>query len=151
VTATIRHLTAADRAAWLTMLVTLFPDEPLTELDAHVTTVLGTDDWVAFAALAPDGDLIGLIEIFERNYAEGCWTSPVPFVEALWVAAGSRRQGIARALVDAAIAWGQSRGRSEIGSDTQLWNAASQAVHRALGFSEADRVVAYRMDIGSRQ
>ena len=40
--------------------------------------------------------------------------------------------------------WGRSRGCRELGSDTALQNAASAAAHRALGFEEVGRLVAFR-------
>ena len=149
-TLTIRRLTAADRAAWAAMRIALYtaaePDADPTELAAEIDDMLAGGDWAAFGAEA-DGRLVGFIELFERNYAEGCATSPVPYVEGLWVAEDHRRQGIARALVAAGIAWGRARGRKEIASDVQLPNLVSQAVHHHLGFEEAERLVAYRMDI----
>ena len=36
------------------------------------------------------------------DYVNGCTTSPVGFLEGLYVAAAARRQGVARALCDAA-------------------------------------------------
>jgi aminoglycoside 6'-N-acetyltransferase I len=123
------------------------PETDPGELDAEIGMILAGEEWAAFAAADPAGALIGFVEVFERNYAEGCVTSPVPFIEGLWVTPAWRRQGLARQLVAAAVAWGRSRGRSEIASDVQLWNVGSQAMHEALGFGEAERTVAYRMDI----
>jgi aminoglycoside 6'-N-acetyltransferase I len=49
------------------------------------------------------------------------------------------------------VAWGRSRGRTEIASDVQLPNLVSQAVHTRLGFDETERIVTYRMDIPLRE
>ncbi len=56
----------------------------------------------------------------------------------------ARFQGVGRRLVEAAENWARIRGFREIGSDTQLSNAASQEAHAKLGFEEAERIVAYR-------
>jgi hypothetical protein len=91
----IRRLTAADRAAWCAMRVALYreadPDTDTADLEAEIDQMLGRDDWAAFAAQARDGTLTGLIELFERNYAQGCASSPVCSIEGLWVAEGWRR------------------------------------------------------------
>jgi aminoglycoside 6'-N-acetyltransferase I len=148
---TVRPLSAADRAAWLAMRTALYVDEvggDAEDLAGEIDVMLADPAWAAFAAEARGGALVGLIEVFERNYAEGCRTAPVAYVEGLWVAAAWRRRGIARRLLAAATAWARGRGRSELASDTQLGNTASQAVHRALGFAETERLVTYRMDIG---
>ena len=147
---TVRRLTAADRNGWAAMRTTLYteaePGADPAELAAEIDEMLARDDWAAFGADS-DGRLVGFIELFERNYAEGCATSPVPYVEGLWVAEDHRRRGISRRLVDAGMAWGRSRGRSELASDVQLPNLVSQSVHRRLGFEETERLVTYRLDI----
>jgi aminoglycoside 6'-N-acetyltransferase I len=146
----IRPLNAGDRKAWLAMRTTLYVedagDEPIG-LHEDIDRMLADPAWGVFAAEAPDGELVGFVELNERNYAEGCLTSPVPYIEGIWVAPAWRRRGVARQLLLAGMAWGQSRGRTEIASDVQLANLISQAVHTRLGFAETERLVTYRMDI----
>jgi aminoglycoside 6'-N-acetyltransferase I len=151
---TIRRLTAADRAPWLNMRTTLYVDEAGDEpigLSEDIDMMLANEAWAAFGAEAPNGQLVGFIELNERNVAEGCSTSPVTYVEGLWVAPGLRRRGVARRLLAAGMDWGRSRGRSEMASDVQLPNLASQAMHEALGFEETERLVTYRLDLRRRR
>ncbi len=146
----VRPLTAADRKAWLAMRYALYVEEAGDAdegLDEDIDRMLADPAWGVFAAEAGGGGLVGFIELNERNYAEGCRTSPVPYVEGIWVAPAWRRRGLARDLVAAGMAWGRSRGRSEIASDVQLANLVSQAVHGRLGFEETERLVTYRRDI----
>jgi hypothetical protein len=35
-----------------------------------------------------------------------------------------------------------------VGSDTELWNEVSQLAHRALGYSEATRLVCFSKKLG---
>jgi aminoglycoside 6'-N-acetyltransferase I len=145
---TVRPLTAADRTGWLAMRAALYgeptPGVRAAEFSAEIDMMLARDGWAAFAAEAPNGTLVGLIELFERNSAQGCTTSPVAYVEGLWVAEGWRRAGLARRLVDAGIAWARAHGRTEMASDVRLTNLLSQAVHERLGFEETERLVTYR-------
>lgn len=57
---------------------------------------------------------------------------------------------LARALVAEVEQWAREQGCSELASDAALWNAAAQAVHRALGFEETERVVYFRRTIRVR-
>lgn len=77
----------------------------------------------------------------------GTSSSPVAFLEGLYVRPEARNRGIARGLVEAVSEWALSRGCSELASDTQLENLASQAVHERLGFVETERTVFFRKSL----
>lgn len=72
------------------------------------------------------------------------WPDATDFVEGLYVVAGSRRQGVARALVESVVKWALQEGLSELASDSLLDNSAAHAAHQALGFAETERVVYFR-------
>jgi aminoglycoside 6'-N-acetyltransferase I len=98
-----------------------------------------------FVAVAQDGQALGFAEAAVRSdHVNGTTSSPVAFLEGLYVEPAARRQGIARALVGAVAAWGRDRGCRELASDTDLENLVSQAVHARLGFVETERVVYFR-------
>ena len=78
-----------------------------------------------------------------RDYVEGTETSPVGYLEGIYVREGVRWQGIARSLLSACESWAKARGCTEFASDCALYNADSQRFHRAVGFEEANRIVAY--------
>ncbi|HWN46542.1 MAG TPA: aminoglycoside 6'-N-acetyltransferase, partial [Steroidobacteraceae bacterium] len=85
---------------------------------------------------------IGFIEgSIRSDYVNGTETSPVGFVEGVYVAPPMRRQGVARRLYDAIGDWAKARGCRELASDALLDNESSQRAHRALGFQETERVV----------
>jgi len=144
---TIARLGLADRDAWATMRLALWPDQPLQELTDEIAPMVATRDFAAFGARAPDGRWLGMVEIGARSVAEGCLTTPVGYIEALWVDASVRRQGVARRLVEAATAWSREQGYCELASDTNLDNGLSQEVHRKLGFTETERLVTFRKDL----
>ena len=116
---------------------------------AHDATVLlsGTQPYEVFVALRETVGLCGYIEVGERPYAEGCESSPVPYVESWWVDEDARRRGAGRALMAAAEAWARERGHVEIASDTLLENETSQKTHRAIGFHEVERLVVFRKEL----
>ena len=96
-----------------------------------------------FAAFVAAAD--GLAEAAIRtDYVNGATSSPVAFVEGLYVRPAARRRGLAKALVKAVEHWARERGCSELASDAPLDNLRSHAMHRGLGFEETERVVFFR-------
>ncbi len=81
-------------------------------------------------------EIVGFIELAVRNYAEGCTTDRVLYMEGLFVKAIARRRGVGRALLDAAEAWGQALGCREFASDTMLDDQDGVTAHEQLGFEE---------------
>lgn len=115
----------------------LWPEEPLELHEREIALYFGADRrhlQHALVAKRGDGGLCGFVELNERGYVDGCDTSPVPYIEGLYVDTDHRRRGIARALIAAAEAWARARGRSELASDCVADNDASLAFHRAAGF-----------------
>jgi aminoglycoside 6'-N-acetyltransferase I len=136
---------AVHDAAWRALRVELWPEAAAdgSDLDAWLAT--HGDRYEGFIAFDDDGTAIGFAEASLRSdYVNGCDTSPVLFLEGLYVRPARRRRGVARALCEAVAQWGRARGCCEFASDTLLDNALSQAVHRALGFAEVERVVYFR-------
>jgi aminoglycoside 6'-N-acetyltransferase I len=84
------------------------------------------------------------VELSIRSHAEGCETDRVAFVEGWYVDNDHRGRGVGAALMRAAEEWGRASRCTELGSDTQLWNEPSIAAHKALGFEEVERLVAFR-------
>lgn len=124
----------------------LWPLEDGAEIARETPELLARDDYAIFAAFVR-GRPIGMLEVGQRDVGEGCTTSPVGYIEALWVEPDFRRQGAATALVRAAMNWARTRGFRELGSDAELENTISHAMHEALGFVETERLVTYRMSL----
>jgi aminoglycoside 6'-N-acetyltransferase I len=106
--------------------------------------------YAQFVAYAEsDVAAVGFIEASVRtDYVNGTQSSPVAFLEGLYVVPEARRKGVARALVAAVERWGCDVGCSEFASDASIENQLSHTVHRALGFQETERVVFFRKRLG---
>ena len=146
----IETLTAIDDD-WLAMRLALWPEaEPGQHLDEMASFIADADRYVQFIARDAQGRGIGFAEASIRgDYVNGTGSSPVGYLEGLYVRPHARRQGAAKALVQAVADWAAAHGCRELASDTDLDNLVSQAVHERLGFAETERAVFFSRRIGA--
>jgi len=136
--------TAADKEAWHKLRCELWSDEHVSFEDLE-PMLSHPDRYGSFIARDETGSIVGFAEASVRHdYVNGCETSPVAFLEGIYVVPGRRRRGFARAMVIAIAAWGRAKGCTEFASDALLDNIDSHRMHRALGFAETERVVYFR-------
>ncbi len=90
----------------------------------------------------------GFISLSLRNdYVEGTDSSPVAYVEGIYVEAAYQKKGIARTLIEFAKAWAKNNGCQELASDAELTNTESIAFHKKIGFEEKKRIVCFAMKV----
>jgi aminoglycoside 6'-N-acetyltransferase I len=146
---TIRPAEGADSEAWERMRRALWPhgaEDHAPEIAAYFR--LRPEDEACLVAEAPEGELVGFVEVRLRPWAEGCRTSPVGYLEGVYVRSRVRREGVGRRLVAAAERWARARECVEMASDHPVGDDAGGAFHAALGYAEADRIVCLRKDLG---
>jgi len=95
-----------------------------------------------------DGEPVGFAEMALRNLVDGCSSSPVAYLEAIYVAADYRGRGIARELMGYVERWASEKGCSELATDTGIDDDKAQRFHRRSGFEETDRIVQFRKALG---
>ncbi len=138
-------------AAWRRMRQLLWP-EMTEEENLQETGAMIAEKSRFFVRIVSSGEgqPAGFVEATLRtDYVNGCATSPVVFLEGIYVEQSARRRGAARSLVDAVEAWGREQGCREFASDALLENSESHSMHRALGFEETERVVYFRKDLAN--
>ncbi|GBQ26906.1 N-acetyltransferase GCN5 [Gluconacetobacter sacchari DSM 12717] len=143
----IRPATDADSLAYLALRQALWPDETRDRHMVHIQQSLraAQDGIVTLLAFSEARKCVGFAEAaLRQDYVNGCTTSPVAFLEGIYVDPAHRKQGIARHLIDRVFAWARQQGCTEIASDAALDNTGSHAMHTALGFQETERVVFFR-------
>jgi len=139
----LEEITEENLSALTGMLLKLWPGSDWHEEYEHCRRIRNAPDKGIFVAKLGDA-WVGFIQLSLRtDYVEGTSTTPVAYIEGLYVEPAFRKQHIAQSLVKKAEAWGQSKNCTEIASDTEIANTGSIAFHRALGFTEANRVVCF--------
>lgn len=81
------------------------------------------------------------------DYVEGTNSSPIGYLEGIFVLEGYRQQGIGRKLLTACEDWAREQGCEEFASDCELTNEESLNFHRRLGFEEANRIICFRKSL----
>ncbi|CDN92373.1 aminoglycoside 6'-N-acetyltransferase [Agrobacterium tumefaciens] len=133
---------------WSLLRHRLWPDASPAEHRAELRDVSNNE--VGFIAYDPAGMAIGFAEASLRHdYVNGCDTSPVAFLEGVYVEEAFRGQGVAAALIAEVTRWAISKGVSELASDADIANVNSHRMHLALGFEETERVVYFRKIVSS--
>ena len=137
---------SVDQPGWLELREQLWPHHPSAEHLAEMATFLASPERFAqFIEYDHSGNALGLVEVALRSdYVNGTNSSPVGFLEGIYVVPQARRQGIARILIAEAERWAAGVGCSEFASDALIENTRSHAMHAALGFEEMERVVFFR-------
>jgi aminoglycoside 6'-N-acetyltransferase I len=140
---TIERCASLAQPGWLELRRALWGDATAEEHRGYMAIALAQPErFLQLMVYDEKRTPVGFIEGSIRNdYVNGTESSPVGFVEGVYVIPSMRRKGVARMLFDAIGDWARARGCQELASDALLENEASQRAHRALGFRETERVV----------
>lgn len=136
----IRRGEISDLKILAGLALKLWPDHEQAELEAELAQILGQEDAAFFLAEPAEGFAQCQLR---RDYVEGTDSSPVGYLEGIFVEDSCRRKGLARELLRACENWAREQGCREFASDCELINTQSQHFHRALGFQEANRIVCF--------
>lgn len=91
-----------------------------------------------------DNDYIGFIYLSLRyEYIEGTSSSPVAYIEGIYIKPDYQKSGIGKRLIELGESWGKAKGAKEYASDTELENEGSIIFHKKVGFKEVNRVVCF--------
>ena len=125
----------------------LWPDHTVEEMRAEFTEIIAKIDAAFFLAYAEDMP-VGFAQCQLRyDYVEGTGSSPVGYLEGIYVAEEYRKHGIARELLTACEGWAKEKGCTEFASDCELENTQSLQFHLNVGFEEANRIICFTKKI----
>ena len=125
----------------------LWPDHTAEEMHSEFADMIAKQDAAFFLAYAEE-TAIGFAQCqLRHDYVEGTDSSPVGYLEGIYVAEVYRKQGIARELLSACESWAKSKGCTEFASDCELDNVQSLQFHLNVGFEEANRIICFTKKI----
>ena len=143
----IRLATKEDAIVVAQLAAQMWTSHTAEELVAQFRDLLTDKNAAIF--LCFDGETaIGFAQCQLRSdYVEGTQTSPVGYLEGIFVSEDHRRHGYAGKLLAACEQWAREQGCREFASDCELDNAQSLAFHIQNGFTEANRIICFTKKI----
>ena len=121
----------------------LWPHHTATEMATEYRVGMENPDAGFF--LAYEGELaVGFAQCqLRHDYVEGTESSPVGYLEGIFVRESHRKLGYARLLLSACEVWAKEKGCREFASDCELENRDSLQFHLRVGFTEANRIICF--------
>jgi ribosomal protein S18 acetylase RimI-like enzyme len=104
---------------------------------------LRNNESVIFAAQADNGDIVGFTQLY-RSFCS-VEMKELIYLYDLFVAPQARRQGVARALMDAARRYAVNRGAGRLQLETAITNRPGQALYEDLGWERDEEFYTYNL------
>ena len=137
-------VTSANEREWADLCIALWPET--TALDILKDRANGKMPYEFLYFV--DHDPVAFVSLSLRNdYVEGTDSSPVGYLEGIYVKPNFRGRGIGREMVDFARKWAADHGCIQFASDCELDNEASRLFHGRLGFKEVNRCIFFVVDL----
>ncbi|MDD7339597.1 MAG: GNAT family N-acetyltransferase [Eubacteriales bacterium] len=143
----IREMTISDAPALAAMAIKIWDSDDKDELEQEFIDMTHDKESTCFIKFI-DAKAIGFANASLRHdYVEGCETSPVAYLEAIYEDKEYRLLGYAKDLVNRCEEWGREQVTKEFASDCILTNNDSYKFHTAIGFKEVNRIICFKKDI----
>lgn len=139
----IRQANTNDIEKIVELASLLWNNHNIEELKEEFYNLITKDDGKIF--LKYDENIaVGFAQCQLRyDYVEGTKTSPVGYLEGIFIKENFRNRGYAKELVLACENWAKIKGCLEFASDCELQNHCSFEFHLAMGFKESSRIICF--------
>lgn len=139
----IQKAAASDLPALVSLALQLWPENTAEDLTEEFKESIQNNS-AQFFLLYDQNEAVGFAQCgLRHDYVEGTDSSPVGYLEGIYVKDTHRRRGCAAQLLSACEDWARSRSCTEFASDCELGNDMSLAFHLGAGFAEANRIICF--------
>lgn len=136
--------TKEDATCIAEMAVIMWDSNSVEELVKEFETELEDGDCAIYVYYTEDHLPIGFAQCgLRHDYVEGTETSPVGYLEGIFIREEYRKNGYARELLAKCENWAKQKGCTEFASDCELVNEDSLKFHLGMGFDEANRIICF--------
>ena len=141
--------TEADIPTIAGMAALLWEEATVEELAAEFAEIVHNDECAVFLSIK-ENTAVGFAQVqLRHDYVEGTNSSPVGYLEAIYVKKEYRKCGYGKELLNHCEEWAIEKGCTEFASDCELTNDTSLAFHLNMGFTEANRIICFTKKINS--
>lgn len=139
----IRKATKKDIKIIADLAVLLWNHNSVDDLAEEFSKILSGDEAQIF--LKYENDIpVGFAQCqLRHDYVEGTETTPVGYLEGIFIMEGCRNKGYAKELLNTCEMWAKTNGCTEFASDCEIDNDASYRFHKAMNFTEANRIICF--------
>ena len=144
----IKRAVSADSHILAELAVRMWSKHTVAELEEEFAKLICGENAACFIKYV-GGRPVGFAQCGLRfDYVEGTESSPVGYLEGVYILPEFRHKGIAAELLYECEAWVKEKNCTEFASDCELDNEASLMFHLAMGFEEANRIICFKKRIG---
>lgn len=140
----IRSATELDLTDLIDLVMLMWADHSPESLKEEFSMLIKNEHAKVFL-LVYENQACGFAQCQLRfDYVEGTESSPVGYLEGIFVKEEYRNRGYATALLRECEAWALSMGCQEFASDCTLDNDNSLQFHLRTGFAEVNRIICFK-------
>lgn len=139
----IKKAEKEDLESVVNLAVLLWDSSSVKELTEEFIDAFSMDENVIFLKYEDDIP-IGFAQCqLRHDYVEGTESSPVGYLEGIYIKDEFRNKGYAKELLTECESWAKSKECSEFASDCEMDNINSFLFHKAMHFTEANRIICF--------
>ncbi len=139
--------TSKDSLALAKMAIKMWSEHSLDELAKEFEDTIDCRESAIFMLMV-DNQAVGFAQCqLRHDYVEGTDTSPVGYLEGIFLEQEFRHRGHAKKLLAQCEEWAKNKGCTEFASDCESDNDESLKFHINMGFTEVNRIICFKKQL----
>lgn len=139
----IRKATLEDVPQLVSLAIQMWKSHTVEDLTKIFCEHIRKGKNIIFLAISEE-HIVGFAQCGLRfDYVEGTDSSPVGYLEGIFVLEEYKKRGYAKELLGECQNWAKDQGCLEFASDCELDNEDSLKFHLKMGFAEANRIICF--------
>lgn len=144
----IREATINDCAEIANLAKEIWTNNLISELEKEFNESIVSEKACIYVFVDEDKRIKGFAQCNLRyDYVEGTKSSPVGFLEGIFITEEYRGKGIGKLLLNAVELWAKENGCIEFACDCGINNSTSYNFHIHHGFKEVNRIICFSKKI----